>query len=197
MVDIAMAYGAMFMAQTRGPAIIGGLWGDAARRAAETGNDDVSPNAPLETLCRAYEAHHFDDASDMLHAAGMVLAPLALLRALTSKGYAKRARYLAWVPPTWYLYAWAGHFFIQKDIPAVFSYGMSLRGWAVGEYCSLRALYGWGPSGFKTIPDPWQAGVTLAIVVLHFLICGKSVVPWGEAAASESAGLARPNLKAA
>ena len=35
---------------------------------------------------------------------------------------------------TRYLFAWAGHFYYQADIPAVFTYGTTLRGWSRGEY---------------------------------------------------------------
>ena len=46
--------------------------------------------------------------------AGMVLAALS-----GSKG----PGLLVWVPPTWYGFAWVGHYFYQADIPAVFTYG--------------------------------------------------------------------------
>ena len=80
----------------------------------------------------------------------------------------------------WYLSAWAGHFILQKDVPAVFSYGMSPRGWAVGEYCSMRALYGWGERGLVTIPEPWQWAATAATMAVWFVACGISVAPKGK-----------------
>ena len=69
------------------------------------------------------------------------------------------------VPPTWYLYAWAGHFFVQKDIPAVFVYGMSLRGWLAGEYCSLCSLF-----AGRTVAEPWELLLTAGIVGVHMFL---------------------------
>ena len=69
-------------------------------------------------------------------ACGMCLSFGLIALALTRK----QARFLLALPPTWYLYAWAGHYMFQADVPAVFTYGMTLRGWASGELCSVLAL---------------------------------------------------------
>ena len=45
-----------------------------------------------------------------------------------------------WIWPVYYLPAWVGHLIFQKDIPAVFTYGTTFRGWAVGEFCAFGDL---------------------------------------------------------
>jgi hypothetical protein len=166
---LVVGYGLMVLAQTRGGAIIGLLWGPAAQTAALTANDDVDPNADLEALCTSYESHHYAPRSNVLHAAGMCLTFKALVDALFfCPSRRSSLLFLAYMPPLWYLYAWAGHFFIQMDIPAVFNYGTTLRGWAAGEFCSVRALVGWGPSGFHTTPEPSHVAATILVMLVHF-----------------------------
>ena len=90
----------------------------------------------------------------------MVLVIITLLQVLVNRKW--NSLMLLTVPPVWYLYAWAGHFFIQKDIPAVFVYGMSIRGWLAGEFCSLCSLF----SG-RTVAKPWEVLLTASIVGIH------------------------------
>ncbi|GMH98194.1 hypothetical protein TrVE_jg14245 [Triparma verrucosa] len=175
--DLAIAYALMCIAQNFGSEIVAILHGDEAKAAAMTGNNDVDPNAPLEDLCLAYESHHFSGLSNSLHAAGICLSILSFLSAITNIGSVGRLRNLAWVPPLYYLSAWAGHFFIQKDIPAVFSYGMSFRGWYAGEYCSMRAFFGWGDRGFVTLAEPWQFMATVALMAMWVIANNGSVAP--------------------
>lgn len=180
MSDILLAYVWMYIAQISGAEIIGVLHGQDAKKSALKGNDDVDKDAPLEALCLAYESHHTNLLSNVLHAAGMCLAILSVASAITGIKSVGRIRNLTYAPPLYYLSAWAGHFFLQKDIPAVFSYGMSLRGWATGEYCSMRAFFGWGERGFVTLSEPWQWLLTLAITASWTIIVnGGSVAPRG------------------
>ena len=165
--SLLLCYSMMVLAQSAGGSIIGLLWGEETKALALTGNDDVDPGANLEALCQSYESHHFSIPSNILHAAGMCLTFKALFNALTAPSARMRWHFLAYMPPLWYLYAWAGHFFVQRDIPAVFNYGTTLRGWASGEFCSVRALVGWGPSGFHTTPEASHVAATLLVMSLH------------------------------
>ena len=49
---------------------------------------------------------------------------------------------------------------MQRDIPAVFTYGMTLRGWASGEFCSVKALV----MG-RTVRAPGRSSLTAAIAL--------------------------------
>lgn len=135
-VDLSVAYGLMVFSQMKGPDIIEFLWGKAARDAA-LAIPEVMPDS--EQLCGDYEDAHYDPVSDIFHTAGMIgvlaFATLALLQPRYS------VYYLLSAPPVFYLPAWAGHFFLQKDIPAVFSYGTTLSGWANGEFCAYLAFF--------------------------------------------------------
>lgn len=131
MASILISYIFMALAQTRGPIIIELLHGKETRQTAEA-VDVVRPDS--DNLCSEYEAAHFDRFSDMLHTVGMIGAIVVLLLSLNRPGL------LLKVPPIYYLPAWIGHFMFQKDIPAVFSYGTTLRGWLSGEYCAFLAL---------------------------------------------------------
>ena len=130
---LGVAYSLMLLSQSQGEAIIRTLHNATAAAAAIDidANSDVSADHTFGEICKGYEAHHFDMDSNALHSAGMLLAFGLLAAALKGKG----AGLLLWVPPTWYGFAWVGHYFYQADIPAVFTYGMSLRGWASGEVC--------------------------------------------------------------
>ena len=175
-VELACAYSAMVVAQTSGPQVIGLLHGEEARRAASAPPDaDILPSAPLEQLCASYERHHHDPLSNCLHAAGCLLAAGALAAGVCSATARVRRRLaLGSVLPLYYLYAWAGHFFVQRDIPAVFTYGMTLRGWASGEFCSVKALV----MG-RTVRAPRELLLTAAITLLHAAYLRRA---WGAAA---------------
>lgn len=167
-IELAVAYGTMVVSQLFGGSIIGLLHGEAARvRAEQPPADaaDLSYDAGMDRMCAAYERHHFDPYSNVLHVAGCVLAIgyigfAALTSNVLSSG--ERLRLLACVPPLWYLYAWAGHFFIQKDIPAVFNYGTTARGLVTGEWCALKAtLMG------RTVSAPWELLLTAVVIAGH------------------------------
>ena len=93
----------------------------AAAAAAPEANSDVTTDHTFEEICVGYEAHHYEPDSNALHSAGMALGTFLTLGALSGKGLGL----MLWVPPTWYGFAWVGHYFYQADIPAVFTYGMT------------------------------------------------------------------------
>ena len=137
---LGLAYSLMLLSQSRGEAIIRTLHNAtaAAAAAAPDANSDVDAGNSFEQICVGYEAHHYDPESNALHSAGMILTFGLLLGALSGRG--PGGKLLVWVPPTWYGFAWVGHYFYQADIPAVFTYGMTLRGWISGEVCAVIAL---------------------------------------------------------
>ena len=159
---LGMAYAAMFVAQRHGPEVIEFLHGTEARiEATSPKYDDVNADSDLDMLCKGYESHHYNPISNCSHAAGMILSFIVIACALIHR----RLSVAVTLPPIWYLYAWAGHFFIQKDIPAVFVYGMTFRGWLSGEYCSLCALM-----AGKTISRPLELSLTTLLVLIHLLL---------------------------
>lgn len=167
---MVVGYAAMFVAQRFGPEVIELLHGQEARiKATSPQYDDVKADTPLQQLCEGYDAHHFDHVSNCIHAAGMIVAFISVGCFIISK----QSRILLTLPPIWYLYAWIGHFFIQKDIPAVFVYGMTLHGWLSGEFCSICSLF----MG-RTISQPWEYVLTAALVLLHVMLL-PPVPGWG------------------
>eukprot|EP00729_Bicosta_minor_P010240 gene10240-33016_t len=141
----------MVVAQGYGGAVIELLHGEEARKLAEEApTDDCSPDASLEELCIGYESHHFVALSNCFHASGYLLAfaaiGAALLRPSSSQWTSlQRAECLLWVLPLWYLYAWLGHFFVQKDIPAALLHG-------------------------RTVSEPWELACTVAVAALHMAV---------------------------
>jgi len=133
-------------AQLYGPEIIGLLHGAAARAEAEKPPDDVAPGTPLLELCKGYAHHHFDSIGNSLHAAGMTAGLVSVGVGLAAKHLSavERVASVLWHPPQWYLYAWVGHFCMQKDIPAVFTYGLTPKSFFSGEFCSTMWVYGGG-----------------------------------------------------
>jgi len=166
LIVLPLAYAAMWAVQAHGVALVGLIHGAEARRAAEVADSsDVSASTPYEALCTAYDAHHYDSMSNCMHAVGYVLSFRLLAHtALGTKGVWPRVLGMAWLPPTWYLYAWAGHLALQADVPAVFTYGTTLRGWATGETCALVGfLQGRLISGARE----WAA--TAVVVLSHVM----------------------------
>jgi hypothetical protein len=143
-VPLLLAYAAMVLVQSHGADLIGLAWGADARAAAVAQNvDDVQPDAAVAVLCGGYASAHWDVTSNILHAAGMCTTVYLALRAVAlvaGQCWSKAAHSILWMPPTYYLPAWVGHLAYQKDIPAVFTYANTLRGWAVGEYCAFVDL---------------------------------------------------------
>ena len=174
---LAAAYGLMVCAQCFGGDIIGRLHGEAAAAAAMVLPDDVGPELSLAQMCEGYGNHHFDAVSNGFHAAGMLAAIISLLVALWPSHVTTGQRLLSglWVPPQWYIGAWVGHFFLQKDIPAVFAYGVQLRTWAAGELCSAKWVFSGDAFAEKPslltggAPVPFRHGAALALAQLVVL----------------------------
>lgn len=159
MPPLLLAYAAMVLAQTRGLAIVGLLHGPDARLAAAS-SDPVLPDSA--DLCAEYEAAHHHAASDVLHCAGMIGFLLLLFVAAplrSSWGWS-----LLWAPPVYYLPAWVGHYGFQKDVPAVFSYGTTWRGWYAGERCAMEQLFA---GRIVESPVQWAAAVALAVAFVE------------------------------
>lgn len=141
--SLAGAYGLMVCSQNFGSDIVGLLHGPAAKIAAEVPPDDVAPGTPLLELCDGYANHHFDSISNALHAAGMTagLVSVAVGLAGTNLSRGQRVASLLWWAPQWYLWAWLGHFWLQRDVPAVFTYGLTPKSYLTGEFCSSLWVY--------------------------------------------------------
>mmetsp|Transcript_20952 Transcript_20952/g.44821 ORF Transcript_20952/g.44821 Transcript_20952/m.44821 type:complete len:183 (+) Transcript_20952:100-648(+) len=168
MYSLLAAYSLMVVAQTSGPEIIELLHGSEAKRAAQS-LDPVLPDSA--DLCAEYEAAHFDKVSDVLHCAGMLALLLLLPVALLKSGNGGSSSKILWGPPVYYLPAWVGHYCIQKDIPAVFSYGTTLKGWWTGEWCAFKELF----SGrILSTPVQWSSALVLAIIFVRLLTADAS-----------------------
>jgi hypothetical protein len=163
---LIVAYTAMVAVQSHGAALIGLLWGPAAAQAAtETPTDAVQPDLPLAALCAGNDAAHFDTWSNILHAAGMLTTllvfGLGVVSVAAARPLVESLRLAAWLPPSYYIPAWIGHIGIQGDVPAVFTYGTTLRGWASGEYCAWRDLAQGG-----TVAQPWEVALAVALTLV-------------------------------
>ena len=135
--DLVLPYSAMVLSQAYGSAIIGILWGENAKlEALAQDTDAVRPDLSYRELCNGYVAAHTNTYSNILHAAGM-FGVLFLIAAVAA---ARKPRVALWIPPIYYLTAWTGHFVFQRDIPAVFTYGLTLKGWIYGESCAWEDL---------------------------------------------------------
>ena len=146
---LAISYAAMYAVQSKGPEIIGAMWGADAQAAAVAQNvDDVQPDSDVGVLCGGYDAAHFDVTSNIL---------------VGGKPIQSTAQWFLWVWPVYYLPAWWGHLWYQKDIPAVFTYGTTVRGWAAGEYCAFCDLLSGG-----IVNEPGEL-VPAAIMTLAFV----------------------------
>lgn len=174
-IPLLLSYASMAVVQSKGADIIAALWGDDAKQAALAQNvDNVQPDANVQILCGGYATAHFDVTSNILHAAGMLAAlylavtvlvavPLGLRRSTTTTLVTVVQLFL-WIWPIYYLPAWVGHLWLQKDIPAVFTYGTTLRGWAAGEYCAFVDLFSGG-----VVSQPVPEIVPTAILTLIFI----------------------------
>lgn len=142
-VSLAIAYGAMVCSQIFGSSIVGMIHGPAAKVAAEMPPDDVAPGTPFLELCEGYANHHFDSIANSWHAvgmtAGLVSAAVGILASRLTTW--ERIASLLWWAPQWYLWAWLGHFWLQKDVPAVFTYGLTPKSYLTGELCSSMWVY--------------------------------------------------------
>ena len=157
---LGLAYSLMLLSQSQGEAIIRALHNDtaAANAAAPEANSDVSADRTFEEICSGYEAHHYDPDSNALHSAGMILGGGLVLASLSGR---RGGELVVWVPPTWYGFAWVGHYFYQADIPAVFTYGVTLRGWISGEVCAVIAMLA-GRSN-PALRDKWLTCLIMAV----------------------------------
>lgn len=142
-VALTLAYGAMVFAQNFGSDIVGAIHGPAAKIAAEVPPDDVAPGTPILELCAGYANHHFDSIGNSWHAAGMTAGLVSVAVGLfgTRLSTVQRVASMLWWAPQWYLWAWLGHFWLQKDVPAVFTYGLTPKSYLTGEFCSTMWVY--------------------------------------------------------
>ena len=90
-----------------------------------------------------YANHHFDSIGNAWHAAGMTAGLVSVAAGLFGSRLTKgqRVASMLWWAPQWYLWAWLGHFWLQKDVPAVFTYGLTPRSYLTGEFCSTMWVY--------------------------------------------------------
>jgi len=142
-VCLAGAYAAMVASQNYGSSIVGLFHGPAAKLEAEAIPEDVAPGTPLLELCMGYAHHHFDSISNSWHAGGMTAGLISVAIGLWGGQLTKwqRLASLLWWAPQWYLWAWLGHFWLQKDVPAVFTYGLTPKSYLTGEFCSTMWVY--------------------------------------------------------
>ena len=107
----------------------------------------------------------------------MTAGAISVLVGLFGCGLTKLERVLAvlWWTPNWYLYAWVGHFGMQKDVPAVFTYGLTPKSFFSGEFCSVLWVYTGRVFEEKgsilvapnqTVPWRFNFGIGLAALVL-------------------------------
>ena len=140
-----LAYIAMVVAQTKGRNIIEVLHGTEAAERAMTmwsSRESVpSDLSRLEELCPGYRSAHFNSFSNILHASSMVATLWLFIYSTTLLffGFFKPKNFV-YLPPLYYLPAWAGRFYFQKDIPVVIARGVTLRSFLAGEFCSVLAM---------------------------------------------------------
>jgi len=82
-----------------------------------------------------------------------------------------------WHVPQWYLFAWVGHFGLQKDVPAVFTYGLTPKSFLSGEFCSTMWVYTGSvfeskPSALGTSDAKLPSALLFGIAVLLFAFIG-------------------------
>jgi len=178
--SLGLGYGAMIISQNFGSDIVGLLHGPAAKKLAEVAPEDVAPGTPLLELCRGYASHHFDSVSNSFHAAGMTAALVSVLVGLFGSNLSggERVASVLWWAPQWYLWAWLGHFWLQQDVPAVFTYGLTPKSYFAGEFCSTMWVYTGsvfesknssfpGFKGSPPVPTPLLA--VIAVVLFAFI----------------------------
>jgi len=173
-----MGFGMLVLAQTKGPEIIGFLHGEAAMKASMAPPEDVAPGTPLLELCTGYAAHHFDSIGNSLHFSGMTAGVISVLVGLFGTRLSKAERVVSflWWAPQWYLYAWVGHFGMQKDVPAVFTYGLTPKSYLSGEFCSTLWVYtgrvfDQKGSLLASAPVPWRYNFAIGVLVLVLIAC--------------------------
>ena len=112
--------------------------------------------------------------------AGLVSVALGLRAQHLSR--LERAVSALWHPPQWYLYAWVGHFGLQKDVPAVFTYGLTPTSFLSGEACSCMWVY--GGKVFESKPSMlWPGGgpvpplALVALALVGFVLIGAVTPP--------------------
>lgn len=183
---LILSYATMWAVQSKGPEMIGALWGAAQQQAAVSQNTDaVQPDQDVASLCDGYDKAHFDTTSNILHAAGMVAAlylAVSVIVALPLGGWFRNPSHFLqqflWIWPVYYLPAWVGHLWFQKDIPAVFTYGTTVRGWAVGEYCAFCDLFAGGV--VSETMDVGKSAVLTSIIVGIVTALSTSTTPTKE-----------------
>jgi hypothetical protein len=81
-----------------------------------------------------YVKEHAQKSTRTIHAVGTSLSLLALGTAIVSR----KKKYLALAPLAGYGFAWASHFFVEKNRPATFTYP---RWSLLGDFVMLKKIF--------------------------------------------------------
>ena len=139
-------YSMLVAMQMFGREIIVALWG--ASRLAELDTEDSGiPPRSFYPFCAFYESHHTGVLSNALHTCGCVSAIACLVLAFYQiykgpklSGLSGFAYLVLLCPVPYYLFNWSGHFLLQKDIPAVFTWAFDGQLFVWGEMCQFRQV---------------------------------------------------------
>lgn len=159
--QLVAGYAVLAVLQIYGREIIIGLHG--ASRLAELDaldRDAAPPPRSFYPFCQFYESHHQHPISNGLHTCGCISAicclALAIYQLLLYLVARRQTRELLrdrrtnrlllvayWVvmcPVPYYCFNWAGHFLLQRDIPAVFTWAFDGQLVVWGEMCQFRQV---------------------------------------------------------
>jgi hypothetical protein len=137
--------------QVFGRSIIRGLYGEA--RLQELDAADAATPVPFadgserefSAFCTFYESHHWNGPSNTLHTFGcigvVVLSGICLQSFALQKNLSRGITCLLWIPVVYYGFNWTGHFFWQRDIPAVFTWALDPQLFIWGELCQFRQVW--------------------------------------------------------
>lgn len=167
---LLISYTLMCICQFKGGAIIAAIHGSAVAEKAlsDLTADSIQSSLDRRALCIGYSAAHSDSMSNTLHGAAMVSSLWLFVYATTLFffGHGNPKHYL-YLPPLYYLPAWAGHFIFQKDIPAVFTYGQTIDGFLNGEFCAFEQLF---HGGIVRTPEEFVYSSVLMVIMIGGLM---------------------------
>lgn len=143
----------LVLSQVYGRSIIRGMYGEG--RLQELDAADAASPLPFAdgserefyAFCAFYESHHWDGVSNTLHTvgcAGVVLLAAVCVHSIASqkaRNMRRALQALLWIPVVYYGCNWTGHFFLQRDIPAVFNWAFDPQLFAWGEACQFRQVW--------------------------------------------------------